>query len=238
MRPLLELIAETIRFLIVLILCLCFVQLGMSCAQHAHADHQPKYKIAIIDTGYNRYSQGEKLKLCDGGHFDYQYGFPSIGYVNNHGTTIGNIIAESLKDVDYCAIIIQWGKEDGVYPYKNYLSALARAKQEGATFINLSLAGVKSDMKEKRLLTSLTDGGAIVFVASGNEHKDLDFECDVFPACYRMHNVKVVGSFDFKGANYGSVVDYAESGYAGKDYGTSFAVPRALANYILKLESK
>lgn len=202
---------------------------------------EPKYKIAIIDTGYT----GTKLKLCKTGHYDFMTNKPMVGFQTDqnipHGQYVGDIIAEGLKDVDYCAIIFQMKDDEGFNRISNYVSALLRIYTYKVTAVNISLNGPGTSILEREALKLVAEK-ARVFVAAGNDHQNLDFECDAFPTCYKIPNVYPIGALAKDGtkarlSNRGSVIKEWYPGNYKDEFGTSFATPRALVNYVRSLSS-
>lgn len=202
-------------------------------------------RIAIIDTGYDPDIAPVKLKLCKTGHYDFPSKKPQIGSVHIHGTVIGSIIAAELKDVDYCAVIYQvFDEEDSLMSIQNATLAFRRAKKEKLIAINASFEGKLHSYKEHDAILEL--GEVIVFAAAGNSNQDLDKTCNVYPACYEAPNVVVVGSVSpditqkALYSNYGTLVKVWYPGdvkFNGQwQSGTSFAAPRALADYVRSLK--
>lgn len=211
-------------------------------------EHSPKYRIGIIDTGYDPKSQvGPKLKLCKTGHYDYNMKSSRIGNMHPHGTLVAQVIAKELEDVDYCAVIFQI-ESNSDYTY-NAPAAVKRAVDEKLTAVNISVVGKYYSFEERDQFKRGAQAGIQFFVAAGNDNMDLDKTCIVYPGCYRLPNMHIVGALsrDFtqktQYSNYGEVVDAWFPGDV-KDkngqwaQGTSFASPAALADYILSLEKQ
>lgn len=211
---------------------------------------QPPYKIILIDTGYDALRAPYKLKLCKDGHFDYLHHEYKIGSMDVHGTQVASIIAEKLRDVDYCAVIYQVAistKPD--FHYQEVADAFMRASGEGATAINVSLGfTVPHDFNTDAIkddFSAPTRSRIPVFLAAGNDHKNFDKLCDVYPQCFNFPNFIIVGSQDplrprehSYSSNYGKIVQLWAPGGYDDEFGTSYAAPRALSEYILFLEHK
>lgn len=205
---------------------------------------EPRYKIAIIDTGYSYdIFQGERLKLCDSGHYDFVAGAPVISTGTGHGSKVAAIIANRLKNVDYCAVIYNVEAKPGYIPSALVSKAFLRVSSQRFTAVTVSFSGTVPSPGEKMAMELAVESGAKIFVAAGNMSKDLDQICNVYPACYPIPKMKVVGAVgddytlpaDY--SNYGSRIDiWALGSYDQVDYGTSYAVPRALASYVRSLE--
>lgn len=213
-----------------------------------HGQKHKTYRIAILDQGYNP-KLGIGLKLCLTGHFDYWSKKPIVGVHGNHGNFIASIIAEELAGVDYCAIIFQL--EDpapGERWLPNITDALRRLQSEDVTAVNMSYNGRQHQFSEANGMRALALKGTAMFVAAGNNNENLDYVCSSYPACYYMPNIYVCGALDHITAlrapysNYGQKVTQWYLGFAALNgeeaYGTSFAVPRALSDYVRSLAAK
>ncbi len=201
-------------------------------------------KIAIIDTGYDKTlldPDGVELHLCAKGHYDFATETSIVNSGNKHGTIVGTIIAEGLQDVEYCAVIYQVQGLLGITA-ENLTRAVQMAKKEGVFAVNISLEGINHAQRERMALYDLGDKGTAIFVAAGNRHQNLDEVCNSYPGCYKIPNMQIVGasdeSMEFRAAysNYGSRItswyrgDFTLGGVQMQ--GTSFAAPRALADYV------
>ncbi len=213
----------------------------------------PRYKIAILDTGYDPARAAFPAKLCKTGHYDFSTHTANINYVNPHGTQVASIIAEKLKDVDYCLVIFQLFDAHINVPAIEVAQALNDAIGLGVTAINLSFGGRAPEPLERGALLNVSNAKIETFAAAGNSGQNLDMNCNYYPACYKFKNMIVVGAQDPElpkqhdhRSNYGkAIVDvWARGDYSMGDneadynFGTSFATPRALAEYILFLEHK
>jgi len=209
-----------------------------------------KYRIAILDSGFDPSRATAKLKLCKTGHWDYLTHTPNINYTDVHGTEVASIIADKLKDVDYCVIIYQiFNTGTRHVGLDAFIDALKKAKDEKLNAINMSFAGYENSDEELKLLNLVYKSGAAIFVAAGNNGKNLDKVCDVFPACYSVKSLIVVGALDFENpknkaqtTNYGKKVNIYAPGYyvtntGDLQFGTSYASPRALSSYIEYLDA-
>ncbi len=209
---------------------------------------EPRFKIAILDTGYSyELAQGTRLKLCDSGHYDFKLNKAIVGVGSPHGSRVGRILAEELKYVDYCAVIYQIETKPLVVSSYNIRRALLKAYAMNFTAINLSINGSYADQYENRTLSGVVANGTAVFVSAGNKETDLDKSCVTFPACYDVKGMFVVGALNYgtidraSYSNYGTRINKWHSGqylYGPLDSGTSFAVPRALSDYILSLSQQ
>lgn len=201
-------------------------------------------KIAIIDTGYDAGQAFAKIKLCKTGHFDFATNTPVLASTNPHGTMVASLIAQGLDGVNYCAVIYQVNGPEGV-TFENLIGAFAKAEQESLQAINLSIQGYKYSFFEKAAITRVALRGTHVFVAAGNDNLNLDEACNSYPGCYSIRGLHMVGAMnpDYSSrasySNYGSRVELWYPGFyqTVMEYGkgTSFAAPRALADYVYSL---
>lgn len=182
-------------------------------------------RIAVLDSGYN-VSKLSNIKLCD-----EPKDFTGTGIKDSigHGTHIANIIADRLKDKNYCILIIKWYdpkvNPDNLIFYT--MKAILYAAVKNSNIINYSAGGDSFRQDEKDLFEEAIKGGIIVFVAAGNDSKNLDKDCNYYPACYNLPGMNVVGSLDanrnrVKSSNYGKIVnrwEYGEKVYADKGNG-------------------
>ena len=195
-------------------------------------------KIAVIDSGYSANVSPYNAPLCNTGHYNFIKHAPEVGNELDHGSIVAGLLAERLDyyaDVDYCLIIYTVIGRNEDAGMAGVVSALRAAKREGVVAVNMSIVGREPYPPERAAIEALILGGAKVFVAAGNDGKDLDWACTAFPACYKIPGINVVGANDPNGkraskSNYGKVVNLWRSGdYHGR-FGTSFASPRALAD--------
>lgn len=208
-------------------------------------------RIAIIDTGWNPIEGMPDymyLKLCKSGHFDFNQNKAEVGHTENlHGTVVGAIIAAELRDINYCAVIYNVDV-DGRPSLANMIKAFNMASNEGLVAVNVSIEGISHDYLEKRALEKLTSKGTVVFVAAGNRGVNLSEHCSSYPGCYKVPNVVVVGAtgiddYEHRAgySNYGQEVTVWYPGsilFAGERVnGTSFAAPRALADFVFSFVS-
>lgn len=219
----------------------------------SHAEipsRQPKYKIAIFDTGYDISNAGPvKLKLCKTGHYDFHTHKAEIGHTLQHGTQVASIIAESLKNVDYCAVVFQmYDYNENAFSFSDFKLAVDKAIHEHVSVVNMSFNGYQYSKIEDFSLQRLSNSGAVMFVAAGNENHELDQNCDAYPACLNIDNLNAVGALEpgtnlpTEYTNFGSHIKAWASGMNNLTHnprgGTSMAAPKALSRYVLELDRK
>src|SRR5690606_38745548 len=81
--------------------------------------------------------------------------------------------------------------------------------------VNLSLSGDDEMPEEKHILSNLVHNTKVV-VSAGNDYKDLDLTCNVYPVCYKI-DLYVVGALkrnkiQYPSSNYNGPVKYWEVG--------------------------
>lgn len=204
-----------------------------------------KFRIGVIDTGYNSDYGTERVKLCKTGHYDFYTEKAQIAGVHPHGTMVSELIASPLEHTDYCIVVFQVADASGNITPENVARAIGMASKQNLKAVNISLAGPQSRMIEQKALRALSASGARVFVAAGNDHLDLGRACQVFPACYEVPNMFMVGAMTpdltqtAHYSNFGTRVKlwYSGESLEGRASGTSFASPRALGDYVYSLSS-
>lgn len=180
-----------------------------------------RIKIALIDTGVNI----QKEYLCKGGHRDFTG--RGLKDVETHGSVIANIISKSVDPKKHCFINIKWWHSKYI-KNENYYYILKAAIDSGASLINMSLSGSFYSEVEETLMRKALKRGIIIVVAAGNEGKNLDANCNIYPACYdiKHKNYYVVGNKS-RSSNHGVVVNMLEkhkATFQGKLFkGTSFS---------------
>jgi len=201
--------------------------------------------IAILDTGYDPSLATTALRLCPYGHYDYSTGTPTINSVHPHGTYIGNIIAEGLKAVDYCAIILQ------LFPSPELLRlspqrmtvAIKHIIKYSPAAINISVGASPTPYMPEYLAFRDLTKKTVVFHAAGKNQTYLDRQCALYPICYNLQNLMVVGGLQnnklHPASNFGPRVNvWHDATYTvtypsrKMEHGTSYATPRALVEYI------
>lgn len=204
------------------------------------------YRIGIIDTGLDNEILPVKLKLCDTGHYNFYTDEPGLDSSDpEHGTMVSAIIAYHLQAVDYCAVFMSVPVKPGFA--QKTVQAMRMLEDEGLTALNLSFSGNQHFFEEFNALKRMADQGTKIFVAAGNDNKNLDYICNYYPACYHIEGLYIVGSrksernWDKAGySNYGGRIQLWYIGDCPfKDCsasGTSLASPRALSDYLLSLE--
>lgn len=191
-------------------------------------------RIAVIDSGFNQEYKSETV-LCKDGHYDFVSETKTIGADElNHGTIIARLIAKQITIDNYCIVIYKVFHltptgprvEPGILG-----RALDLAAKSNIDIINFSISGRGFNQAEYEGLLKLK--GKRITVAAGNNGLNLDNRCDIYPACYKgIENKIVVGALDSNNerltrSNYGSIVSSWELGEFVVDEqvvkGTSFA---------------
>lgn len=139
-------------------------------------------KIVVIDSGYS--NNLPDLKICKNGMHDLtNKGMPDK---YGHGTVILGIIAKALKDIDYCVYIIKIYDEPNTgTPFIIHLLAYMYSYLLSPDIINYSSSGPIYVEAEEFLIKGLISKNIKFITAAGNENKDLDKECNAWPACIK-----------------------------------------------------
>lgn len=197
-----------------------------------------RVKIAVIDTGIPTEKDLKPL-LCTDNDF-------TINDKDGHATVIARIFKdEGLDHTKYClyfrGVLLDQRK---MYDLDNLFNEISNLIYKGVKYVNLSFAGAGFYKQEFQSYELLIRKGIKIYVAAGNNARDLDQRCDIYPACYIIvsDNWFVIGAKDEHNrrlpfSNYGWFVRY-ENGVKCHNfrcsYGTSFAVPRAIIKDIKK----
>lgn len=149
--------------------------------------------VAVLDTGIDK----DNPHLCKKGHFDFVRNKPGTYDMHGHGTHIAGIIAKEAGDDNYCIVSLKYYSDANTSKMNinNTIKALRYAIDLKVDFINYSGGGSNSNPEEKKLIEEAQKKGIVVVAAAGNEHEDLDKDCNYFPACYNT-NVIMVGNLE------------------------------------------
>jgi subtilisin len=167
---------------------------------------------------------------------------------SNHGNNVAQIIADGLKDIDYCITSIKVYDTGKLNMIVFYLLAFEFIIKHNYDIVNISMSGGGNYEPERRLIRQLIKNGTRIVAAAGNNNIDLDKACTSFPACYPK--VVAVGAIDSDGervsySNYGRFLlwrlgkDVKVSNNANGFSGTSAVAPQVTAEIARRLyESK
>ncbi len=201
--------------------------------------NRPLIKIAILDTGYAHQSIAISSKICNTDeHYDFSLDKPVIGYdKNGHGSNVVRTIVNYAGEGNYCFLIYKVTGEDNLASADSIAKALMMGKKYGATIFNISLSGYGKDFyskEEHTALLSVEQKAERIFIAAGNNKKNLNLGCYSYPACYiHAHDsVVIVGSRSNTLSNYGRVVSIKEKFCYDKFCGTSASTAIATGKYI------
>lgn len=197
-----------------------------------------KIMIGLIDSGITK-EQVEKYSCEKSAYTTF---VNDDGLENSlHGSLIADLLMKNLDKNTHCLVSIK--VYDGIrktVPMENFINSLKFMEKNQIPYINVSMSSDSYYDKEEEVLRKVTEN-SLVYVASGNERKNLSENCTSFPACNNVKkNFIVVGSNTYPNGNFGGPVTVYEDGYVvfnNKTYsGTSFSTPRALNKAILKHE--
>lgn len=171
-------------------------------------------RIGIIDTGFN-VSRTSKAVICPDGLVDLTG--EGVEDTIGHGTHVTNLIADRLTIPNYCFIIVKYYKKDTLGSGLNTYKAFEYLSKQNVDVINYSSSG-GAVAGEKEILQEIVGKGINVFVAAGNQGRDLDLNCSSYPGCYRI-GINMIGNGTslinrHSTSNYGQVVTQWENGIA------------------------
>lgn len=172
--------------------------------------------IAVIDTGIDAASNS---KLCKFGHKSFVKSLPNpLQDTVGHGTHVAGIIAKTAGQGNYCIVSIKYHNPDGVGMENSYnlAKSIQYATDIKVDFMNISAGGKGPASYERDAIERALDSGIKVVVAAGNEHDDLDKDCNYFPACYDTRII-LVGNLEnnqtlASSSNYGNRITRWEIG--------------------------
>lgn len=214
---------------------------SVACAKTPVKSDRYKTKVAVIDTGYSGWFATEKTKksMCKSGHYDFKFGEAKLGYDNiGHGTFVTNLIVENAQRDDICILMYKVNAYVQEETRDHIQRALAYAYKQGARVVNISMGDPTFNYRESKVFKAAARKGMKIFVAAGNEGKNMNQMCNIYPGCYTAPNIFTVGSTDKTGlietySNKGSKVQIYEYGTIPNiGRGTSFATPRAVARFL------
>lgn len=159
-------------------------------------------KIAVIDSGLD---DMHNIKLCPNGLKDFTK-TNLMSEFSSHGNNISHLIADGLSNEKYCLYHLKAMTElkpNGMYSIVDAFKFAIDAKVD---IINYSAAGLVFSQSERDVIKAALDAGIIVVNAVGNNAKNLDKSCDIYPACYNLGKLIVVGNTGGNSTNYGRIV--------------------------------
>lgn len=185
-------------------------------------------RVALIDTGYNTQPM---VNLCPDGHYDFVTNKEIIpSDTNGHGTYMARIIAANAEK-PFCIIVLKVFFASDIED--SISKAILRAIKYKVDIINMSLNGAKPLKKEHNALRTALKSKIKIFVAAGNDGKNLDLDCSAYPACYKDLKLNVVGGFDSR-SNTGSIITQFDEFCYEDICGTSVSTAIATGKYLWK----
>ena len=196
-------------------------------------------RVAVIDGPLlHEESMNMSFKMCKKGHFDFNTQKPVVARANDvHSYYVTNLISQVAQRNDVCFVMLNvMGRNVKPGAIGKAIDLALKYKVKA---VNISIVSTELLESEKSAIKRALRRGVRIFVAAGNDSKNLNEVCNTYPACYRIKhkNYKVVGAIDVYWqkayySNYGTMVNQWEFGEVGPLRGTSFASPRALGLYL------
>ena len=169
----------------------------------SYAEEDNRIKVALLDTGIN-VSRRLSPYMCSTGHKDFTG--TNLNDSHGHGTQLAKIISRRINPKTTCIVNIKILKS-GNYEESLAPQALtyALSNLNNLKFVNLSFSGPNPIKQEYKAIKIALKENIKVVVAAGNDKKNLNKECSVWPACFKFANpgFYVAGS---RRSNYGSFV--------------------------------
>lgn len=166
--------------------------------------------IVLIDSGFPNFKTN--IKLCNGMNSVIDLTDSDIYDKIGHGTNLLGIIEKELKNIDYCVTVIKIYKEDSDRSrFKDHLQAYKWASiLTNVDIVNYSSSGIYRDKHEEFLINQLILKNILFITSAGNDSKNLDIECNVFPICYNLNIIGVGNGSNINRhaytSNYGKVI--------------------------------
>lgn len=133
-----------------------------------------------------------------------------------HGNNVSHIIANRLIGHNYCIYPIKvfyFGSTD----VRVLIEALKIAYSISPDIVNISYGGQIFNSEEEHYILRLINHGVKVVAAAGNDHQNLDNNCNYYPACYDKRIITVGNLFNkdtiYPNSNYGEYVKKWNIGY-------------------------
>lgn len=147
--------------------------------------------------------------------------------VDSHADQLFDIMIKNLDSQKHCITSFAVFNRDYTSTVsEQYIMALAEASLYKYDVINLSLQGDYKGRIENIIVKDMLRNKSKVFVAAGNAGKNLDFKCNIYPACHiELQKYKcfyVVGS-NASYSNFGKIVDFIGKEEYNGLRGTSYA---------------
>lgn len=174
------------------------------------AEPVEKQRIVVIDTGIKHGYLEEYL--CKDGHKDVT----GTGLADNdgHGTNIAAIISKGMDKKRQCLVIVKWYNisYDAKFPKnitKRGIDAIKAAVAVKPVLINMSLSGNLYIDEERQLIENALASGVIIVVSAGNDGMELQYQCEIYPACYgyKHPNFHVVANYSKSSNTEGPITD-------------------------------
>lgn len=170
-------------------------------------------RIGIIDSGLDITDARFKSHICPNSYKD----FTGTGITDHHGhgSHIAGLIIKYAKDVDYCLVIAKYINIGEVGDYNIYIAALKWLTDQGVNVINFSGTGLSPSYFEETIIK--THPNILFITAAGNNQCLIgNPNCFIYPALYKLPNVRVVGcrhnGIRCSFSNYGPLVTAWQDG--------------------------
>jgi len=175
-------------------------------------------KVVVIDSGLDM-KYAFRAHLCPGEHKDFTG--EGLQDSHGHGTNIVGLIVNNAQSNNYCIVVIKAYSKIRTLNPLFFTEALEYANKIEADIINISGGGIGKDSKEEAIVQKLLNNNTTLIVSAGNESRDLDIDCNFYPACYdpRIHVIGAHINF----SNYGKVVDSYQPGFREKAFGQTMS---------------
>ena len=156
---------------------------SFNCFSQTKYVEEKRDKIVVIDSGVS-FEQSKQPYMCHNGVVT-TYNDDGLDD-QRHGTNIVSIVSPNIDAKTTCLVSIKVIRPSVIQEsnISNYIAGLKWASMIKPKFVNISMVGYEPLDAELYYIMNILKNGGVVSVASGNEFKDLNRNCFVFPACF------------------------------------------------------
>ena len=200
----------------ILIIMLLFWCVSNCSTPRIRYSKEARIKIGVIDTGIAR---NQSKWLCRKGRVSFKEPFKSPKYGwdrQGHGENVIGLITKGLDPQKFCIVSYKvYDNDKDLALVKDFINAINMAIKAKVKVLNISMGGPSYVKKEYAAIVKALGSGMKINVAAGNDSKNLNKQCDYYPACYiktlRMSTKKafsfhVIGAYNLKYSNYGNQI--------------------------------
>lgn len=191
--------------------------------------NETRIPIVLLDTGVDSLSNPA---LCTEWHKDFTH--TTLIDRLRHGEIILEIASRGVNIDKYCFVMVKFtnSRDNSYFDFEEIYKHIETIPN--VSVLNMSLSGPAYSVLELEYLRIFTKSGTRVVVAAGNDSKNLDNDCDAYPACYTIESKRFIVVSGYSAvSNRGSVVKKYFKDLYDKQRGSSIAAAM-MTNELLK----